>query len=90
VLDVEDPIAGDYHLEVSSPGLDRPVFKPSDYTRFAGEAVRLRLRERIDGRRKITGRLEGLTDEGVAVESADGRFVVPLEAIDNAHIELEP
>ncbi|AUB78070.1 MULTISPECIES: ribosome maturation factor RimP [Spiribacter] len=90
VLDVEDPIAGDYHLEVSSPGLDRPVFKSSDYQRFAGETVRLRLRERIDGQRRISGRLEGLTDGGVAVASEDGRRVVPLEAIDNAHIELEP
>ena len=90
VLDVEDPIAGDYVLEVSSPGLDRPVFKSSDYTRFAGEAIRIRLRERIDGRRKITGRLAGLTDEGVVVDAADGRTVIPLTAIDGAHIELEP
>jgi len=90
VLDVEDPIAGDYHLEVSSPGLDRPVFKPSDYRRFAGETIRLRLRERIDGRRRLTGRLEGLDDGGVGVVAEEGRFVVPLEAIDNAHIELEP
>lgn len=90
VLDVEDPIRGDYVLEVSSPGLDRPVFKTSDYERFSGESVRIRLRERINGRRKITGRLAGLTDEGVIVETADGRTAVPLTAIDGAHIELEP
>ena len=90
VLDVEDPITGDYALEVSSPGLDRPVFKTSDYTRFTGESVRIRLRERIDGRRKISGRLAGLTDEGVIVETGEGRTVVPLSSIDGAHIELEP
>ena len=90
VLDVEDPIPGDYVLEVSSPGLDRPVFKTADYARFAGEAVRIRLRERIDGRRKITGRLGGLTDDGVIVDTDAGQTIVPLSSIDGAHIELEP
>ncbi len=90
VLDVEDPIAGDYLLEVSSPGLDRPIFKTSDYERFAGEWIRIRLRTLVDGRRKFHGRLVGLTDDGVMVEESGERTVVSLADIDRAHVELEP
>jgi len=90
VLDVEDPIAGEYLLEVSSPGLDRPIFKTADYDRFAGEAIRIKLRERIDGRRRYAGRLLGLQDEAVLIEEQGETVAVPIAAIDRAHVELEP
>ena len=90
LLDVEDPIAGDYLLEVSSPGLDRPVFKAADYERFAGEWIRLRLKTPLDGRRRLQGRLRGLAEGCVVVEEAGARVVVPLDEVERAHIELEP
>ncbi len=90
VLDVEDPVPGEYSLEVSSPGLERPIFKVSDYDRFAGERVRLRLHGLLDGRRKFHGRLVGLRENRVAVEEEGGTVEVPLDRIDRANLELEP
>ena len=60
ILDVEDPIAGSYTLEVSSPGIDRPLTRLDDFERFAGFEVKLELRTPIDGRRRFRGRLLGL------------------------------
>ena len=57
VLDVEDPIQRDYHLEVSSPGMDRKLVKPAHFDRFAGQAVQGRFRQMLDGRRRFTGTL---------------------------------
>ncbi len=91
VLDVEDPIQGAYVLEVSSPGLDRPIFKASDYERFRGERIRLRLRELYDGRRRVRGLLGGLDGEYVVVTEADGGPLrVPLELIEKARLDLDP
>ncbi len=91
VLDVEDPIEGAYNLEVSSPGLDRPIFKAVDYDRFSGERIRLRLLEPHEGRRRIKGVLGGLDGEQVMVRDADGSELrVPLELIDRARLDLEP
>ena len=90
VLDVENPIAGEYLLEVSSPGLDRPIFKTEDYDRFAGETVHLRLRRLLDGRRRHHGRLVGLRDDQVVIHEEGEEIAVPLTEIDRAHLELEP
>ena len=90
VLDVEDPIAGEYILEVSSPGTDRPVFKTTDYDRFVGEQVRLRLHGRLEGRRKFRGRLLGLRGDNVVIEEQGEEVAVPITEIDRAHVELEP
>ncbi len=89
VLDVEDPIATQYNLEVSSPGLDRPIFKVADYDRFAGEKVRLRLKSPLDGRRRFAGILRGLRNECVVVEENGVEVSVPLSQIDKANLELE-
>lgn len=67
VLDVEDPIAGSYSLEVSSPGLDRPLFRPEHFARFAGKPVRLRLRLPLEGRRKFAGVIEGVRDGRILI-----------------------
>ena len=72
VLDVEDPVAGGYDLEVSSPGLDRPLFEPAHFERFAGARVRLRTSETIGGQRNFTGVLEGMDGAQVLVRPHDG------------------
>lgn len=59
VLDVEDPIRGDYTLEVSSPGLDRPLFTPAQVERYCGQTVSVRLRQMVSGRRKFQGSSPG-------------------------------
>ena len=90
VLDVEDPIAGRYTLEVSSPGLDRPLFEPRHFVRFAGSEVRIQLRELLDGRRKLIGRLLGIRDDEVVIVDAEGReWRVPLERIEKARLVPE-
>ncbi|WP_435103957.1 ribosome maturation factor RimP [Arhodomonas sp. AD133] len=90
VLDVEDPLPGEYNLEVSSPGLERPIFKASDYDRFAGEQVRVRVHGRLEGRRKFRGTLRGLRGDSVVIEEGDEEVLVPLDAIERANLELEP
>ncbi|MFP4147203.1 MAG: ribosome maturation factor RimP [Halorhodospira sp.] len=91
LLDVEDPIDGAYNLEVSSPGLDRPIFKAADYDRFSGERIQLRLLELYEGRRRVKGVLGGLEGEHVVVRDVDGyELRIPLELIDRARLDLEP
>jgi ribosome maturation factor RimP len=90
VLDVEDPIPGNYQLEISSPGLDRPLFRSQDYERFAGQLVSVRLLHPMNGRRKFKGRLEGLHDQDVVLELEDGMSVrLPLVDIGQAHLVPE-
>jgi len=90
VLDVEDLIPHQYTLEISSPGVDRGLYKKSDYTRFAGQMIRLKTHQAIGGRRNFRGRLEGLEDDQVKLLEAKGQVVlIPYEAISSAHIEVE-
>lgn len=78
LLDVEDPIAGQYLLEVSSPGLDRPLTRKDDFVRFAGYEVKLETVMPVDGRKRFKGRLIGLNDQGAIVMAPDegGEIVV--------------
>jgi ribosome maturation factor RimP len=62
LLDVEDPVAGSYMLEVSSPGIDRPLVRPADFERWAGHEAKIEMLSPIDGRRRFRGVLEGFTD----------------------------
>lgn len=90
VLDVEDPISGSYTLEVSSPGIDRPLTRPKDYSRWAGHLVRVELVQPIDGRRRFKGALLGL--EGgtvVKLRLEDGKEAeLPLALVARAKLEL--
>lgn len=87
VLDVEDPIAGRYTLEVSSPGLDRPLFEARHFGRFAGSEVRLQLRELFNGRRKLFGCLHGMRGDDVVIVDSEGQeWQVPLERIEKARL----
>jgi ribosome maturation factor RimP len=72
LLDVEDFIDTSYNLEVSSPGLDRPLTKPEDFERFAGQEITVKTASPVDGRRNFKGILEGIQDEVVMIES-DGK-----------------
>lgn len=68
LLDVHDPIAGSYRLEVSSPGIDRPLVRPSDFEDWSGHEAKIELTEPIDGRRRFRGMLEGFEDGEVRLE----------------------
>ena len=74
ILDVEDPISGAYTLEVSSPGLDRPLVRQRDFERFAGYETKVEMKMAIDGQRRFSGRLLGIEDEVVRME-VDGETV---------------
>lgn len=86
VLDVEDPIPGHYRLEVSSPGLDRPLFVDRDFIRFAGHPVRVQLTLPLNGRRKFTGRLVGVRADQVVLEHEGQELAIPLMAIEKARL----
>lgn len=88
LLDAEDPIAGAYTLEVSSPGIDRPLTRARDFERFAGFEARVETREAVGGRRRFTGRLLGLQDGRVVMAVAEGRVELPFDAIGKAKLVL--
>ncbi|MEE4193543.1 MAG: ribosome maturation factor RimP [Halieaceae bacterium] len=86
VLDVEDPITGEYTLEVSSPGVDRLLFRLDHYPTYVGEWIELRLRTPFEGRRKFKGTLKGIEGEDVVVQVDDHEFLLPHSAIDRAQV----
>lgn len=89
LLEVEDPITGPYRLEVSSPGIDRPLTKARDFERFAGHRARIEAGEMIDGRRRFIGALKGVKDEAVVVILDGGEeAAVPLASIVRAKLVL--
>jgi ribosome maturation factor RimP len=89
VLDVEDPIAGSYTLEISSPGLDRPLVKPADYERFRGRTAKIETRFPRDGRRRFQGRLAGVRDGGVVLETPEGPVTIALDDIARAKLVID-
>jgi ribosome maturation factor RimP len=88
LLDVEDPLAEAYLLEVSSPGIDRPLIRPVDYERFAGFEARLETTEPIEGRKRFRGRIGELVDGRVRIIEEAGEFRLPLEQINKAKLVL--
>lgn len=86
ILDVEDPIAGEYTLEVSSPGWDRMLFKPSQYQRYVGEEVNLRLTAPVAGRRRWRGVVESVDDVQVTLQAEGQSIVLPFISIDKANV----
>ena len=86
VLDVEDPISGDYTLEVSSPGMDRPLYRKAHYERFKGYQVALKLRMPYEGRRKFNGQLNGVEGNDVILQVEQEEFLFPIEGIEKANI----
>jgi ribosome maturation factor RimP len=98
ILEIEDPIRSAYRLEVSSPGLDRPLKKPADYQRFTGQKIKLKTRSLLDPdqrghtRKTFVGTLLGLESDQVRLELNDKRggvAVIPLNEIDKANLVEE-
>ncbi|MEP4486785.1 MAG: ribosome maturation factor RimP [Halioglobus sp.] len=87
ILDVEDPITGEYTLEVSSPGMDRLLFKLEQYSGYIGEQIEMRLRTPFEGRRKFKGILKGIEGEDVVVHVDDHEYLLPFSAVDKARVE---
>jgi len=90
MLDVEDLVPIAYTLEVSSPGLDRPLRGPDDYRRFAGRVAKLVVREEVDGQKYFKGRLAGCAGDEVLIDGEDRkRHRVPVGLITRANLEVE-
>jgi ribosome maturation factor RimP len=83
-------LLGDYALEVSSPGLDRPLSKPEHFVRFEGHAARIRTTRPIDGRRNFTGRLVAADAETVRIESGGETFEIPFDLVSRSNLVPEP
>ena len=86
VLDVEDPITSEYTLEVSSPGMERPLFTLEQYASHAGEQVKIKLRSPFEGRRNFQGLLRGVEEQDVIVQVDDQEFLLPIDSIEKANI----
>jgi ribosome maturation factor RimP len=86
VMDVEDPIAGNYTLEVSSPGMDRPLYKLEQYAAYAGHNIKLKLRMAFEGRKNFTGLLKGVEDDEIVLQVDQEEYLLPYELIDKANV----
>ncbi|QZH74081.1 MAG: ribosome maturation protein RimP [Erythrobacter sp.] len=85
----EELIEGAYHLEVSSPGIDRPLTRAKDYAHWAGHEAKIALTEEVDGRRKLRGELLGIDGETVTIaDNKSGKVAIPLEQIHSAQLVL--
>jgi ribosome maturation factor RimP len=90
VLDVEDFIHSAYTLEVSSPGIERGLYKRADYERFAGNTAKLKTRVALNGQRNFRGRIVGVEgDEVIFDDRTSGRAMIPLESIAKANLEID-
>ncbi|MDO8359984.1 MAG: ribosome maturation factor RimP [Devosia sp.] len=94
VLDVEDPIEREYHLEVSSPGIDRPLVRARDYKAFVGHEAKVELADPLDGRKRFRGIIAAATDDTVTItlpdvpKGDDANFVLPLASVGEAKLVM--
>jgi ribosome maturation factor RimP len=88
ILDVADPIAGAYTLEISSPGIDRPLVRREDYDRFSGFEAKIELARPLDGRRRFRGRLIGTAEGFIRLLTEAGETRLPLDAVSRAKLIL--
>ena len=88
LLDVADPIPGAYMLEISSPGIDRPLVRTEDYDRFTGFEAKIELARPIDGRKRFRGRLLGTSRGNVRLATETGEAELPLDAVGRAKLVL--
>jgi ribosome maturation factor RimP len=87
VLDVEDPISGEYTLEVSSPGVDRLLFRLDQYPGYLGETLELRLRSPFEGRRRFRGTLRGIEEQDIVIQVDDHEYLLPYSAVEKARVQ---
>ena len=87
-IEAEDPIEGDYEIEVSSPGIDRPLTRLMDFARWAGHEAKIELHAPIEGRRRFRGVLLGLDGQDVAIRADNSETKFPFRAIANAKLVL--
>jgi ribosome maturation factor RimP len=88
LLDVADPIASSYTLEISSPGIDRPLVRAEDYDRFRGYEAKIELATLLDGRRRFRGRLLGTSEGAIRLATEAGETRLPLDAVARAKLVL--
>ena len=86
VLDVEDPISGEYNLEVSSPGLNRPLFRAEHYQSCIGERIKVKLRFPVEGRRKFTGQLLTVDDQNIEMQVDNQSVLLSINDIEKANM----
>ena len=86
VLDVEDPIHGQYTLEVSSPGLDRPLFTAEHFSRYIGEVSSIRMKAPVNGRRKFQGVIKTVEDQVITLAMDDGEIKLSVDDMDKANL----
>ncbi|MBE9568055.1 MAG: ribosome maturation factor RimP [Proteobacteria bacterium] len=89
LIDVEDPVRGQFNLEVSSPGLDRPLRRVKDFQRFTGSKVKLKTAVPLDGQRNFNGRLLEANEDTVVIETDKEELSLPMNAIEKARIVPE-
>lgn len=90
ILDVEDFIHSAYTLEVSSPGLERGLYKREDYERFAGQTAKIKSREPVNGQRNFRGRIEGMEGDHIVFDDkTNGRVRIPLRGVVKANLEID-
>jgi len=89
IMDVEDPISNAYMLEISSPGIDRPLFKPKQFEANVGQLIKLRTSSPILGRRNFKGTLLEASEEQVIIEVDAEEYEIPFNLVDKANIEIE-
>jgi len=86
VLDVEDPIKTHYSLEVSSPGIPRPLFYKEQYQHYLGQQVAIKVNKKIDGNRKVSGIIQAVSDNAVRIGGDAGELELPFSEIVKAHL----
>lgn len=86
IMDVEDPISSAYLLEVSSPGMDRPLMKPEHFVSYKGEELQVRTSSSVMGRKRFKGLMVGVNEEGIDVEVDGEVYEIPYAVIDKANL----
>ncbi len=86
VMDVEDPISSEYTLEVSSPGIDRPLFTLEQFAQYIGEQVKIKLRSPVEERRSYQGLIRSVEDQDVVVQVDEYEYLLPIDLIEKANI----
>lgn len=90
ILDAHDPISGEYHLEISSPGIDRPLTRPKDFIRWAGYRAKIELDRMVEGQKRFSGTIVGFEDDNVAIDldNETETALIPFAWLHNAKLVL--